>query len=213
MKHLYVVTHPQAAHHTAGLVGGWYDSALTNLGRFHAARIAQRLRELVPEDAPVEIFSSDLQRARQTAEAIASALHTPIQTTPDLREISYGAAEGQPQAWLDARFVHPPRIGDRLDHDIGIPGAETRRQFATRIYRAMERILASPCPYQVVVTHGFALTFVIAAWIGMPLEVSGRIAVASTSGGITHLHEDDRFHNRTIVRLNDTAHLDPGETG
>lgn len=208
MKHLYVVTHPQATHHTAGLVGGWHGSALTDLGRLHAARIAQRLREIIPEDAPVELYSSDLQRARQTAEAITSALRTPIQPTPDLREISYGDAEGQPQAWLDARFVHPPPTGNRLDHDVGIPGAETRRQFATRISRAMDRILASPCPEQIVVTHGFALTFVVAAWIGMPLEAADRIAVTAASGGITYLHEDDRFRNRAIVRLNDMSHLD-----
>lgn len=208
MKSLYVVAHPQATHHVDRLVGGWHDSALTDLGKRQAERIGLRLREIIPEDSPIELYSSDLQRARQTAEAIASALRMPIQPTPDLREISYGAAEGQPQSWLDACFVHPPLTGNRLDHDVGIPGAETRRQVATRISRAMDPILASPCPNQVIVTHGFALTFVVAAWIGMPLEAAGRIVVTSTSGGITHLHEDDRFHNRAIVRLNDTSHLD-----
>jgi probable phosphoglycerate mutase len=208
MKTLYVVTHSQATHHTDGLVGGWHDSALTDLGLRQADRIGQRLRELIPEDAPVELIASDLQRAHQTAEVIARHIQAPIQTTPDLREISYGEAEGKPQTWLDERFVYPPRIGNRLDHGYGIPGAETRREFATRIYRAMERFLASPCPHQVMVTHGFALTFVVAAWVEMPLDAAGSIAVASTSGGITHLREDDAFHNRGIVRLNDTSHLD-----
>jgi 2,3-bisphosphoglycerate-dependent phosphoglycerate mutase len=82
----------------------------------------------------------------QTAEAIARHIDRPIQTTPDLREISYGDAEGKPQSWLDERFIHPPRSGNRLDHEYGIPGAETRRVFAARISRAMDRILASPCP-------------------------------------------------------------------
>ena len=208
MRNLYVVTHPQSTHHTDGRVGGWFDSALTELGLVQAARMAQRIREHLPEDAPTEIYSSDLRRAYQTAEAIAHRLRTPIRTTPDLREISYGAAGGQPQSWLGERFVYPPRVGNRLDHCYGIPGAETRREFATRLYRAMDRILASPCPYQVVVTHGFALTFVVAAWIEMPLNAAGAIAVASTSGGITHLREDDAFHNRGVVTLNDTSHLD-----
>jgi probable phosphoglycerate mutase len=208
VKRLYVVTHPQATHHVEGVVGGWHDSALTDLGLRQAERIGQRLRQLVPEDAPTEITSSDLRRTRQTAEAIARALRTPIRTTPDLREISYGQAEGQPQSWLDAGFAHPPPAGNRLDHDVGIPGAETRRRFATRIYRAMDHILASPWPYQIVVTHGFALTFVVAAWVGMPLDSAGAIAVASTSGGITHLHEDGLFHNHSIVTANETSHLD-----
>jgi probable phosphoglycerate mutase len=211
VKHLYVVTHPQATHHTEGLVGGWFYSELTALGRRHAARIGQRLRELLPEDAPVELYSSDLQRAYQTAEAIAQRIGVPIQTMTDLREKSYGEAEGRPQAWLDERFVVPPRSGNRLDHHEGTPGAESRREFATRIYRAMDHILASACPYQIIVTHGFALTFVVAAWIEMPLEAAGAIAVTSTSGGITHLVEDDRYHNRGIVSLNDTSHLDRAE--
>jgi len=208
VRNLYVVTHAQSRHHTDGLVGGWYDSGLTGLGRRQAASIGRRVRELLPEHAPAELYSSDLLRAYQTAEAIARRIETPIQTIPDLREISYGEAEGKSQNWLDERFVHPPRLGNRLDHHYGIPGAETRREFATRIYRAMERILASPCPYQVMVTHGFALTFVVAAWIEMPLEAAGSIAVASTSGGITHLCQDDAFHNRAIVRLNDTSYLE-----
>lgn len=208
MRQLYVVTHPQATHHVDGLVGGWYDSELTDLGLAQAEAIAQRLRETIPHDAPVELYASDLRRAYQTAEAIAAQVRVPIQTMSDLREISYGEAEGRPQAWLDARFRFPPEDGNRLDHHSGIPGAESRRQCATRIYRAMARILARPCPYQIVVTHGFALTFVVAAWIEMPLEAVGVIAVPATSGGITYLHEDERFHNRGIVSVNDTAHLD-----
>ena len=211
LKHLYVVTHPQSQHHTDGLVGGWYDSGLTEPGLRHAARIGQRIRELLPEEAPAELYSSDLLRAYQTTEAIAHCLDVPIQTTADLREKSYGAAEGKPQAWLEARFVHAPPSGNRMDHREGIPGAESKREFGERIYHAMDRILASPCPYQIIVTHGFALTFVVAAWIKMPLDAAGSIHVTSTSGGITHLCEDDVFSNRGIVHLNDTSHLDGAE--
>lgn len=208
MRHLYVVTHPQAQHHIDKLVGGWYDSGLTELGRRQAACIAERLREVIPADVPVELYSSDLRRALQTAEAIALLLHAPMQTMADLREISYGEAGGKPQAWLDERFVYPPRLGNRMDHDYGVPGAETRRALASRVYRAMERILASECAHQIIVTHGFALTFVVAAWSRMPLDAAGYIAVKSTSGGITHLYEDDVYFNRGIVGLNDTFHLD-----
>jgi 2,3-bisphosphoglycerate-dependent phosphoglycerate mutase len=207
VKHLYVVAHTQATHHVEGRVGGWHDSSLTDLGRRQASLVARRLRDLVPEDAPVEIHASDLKRAFQTAEAIARLVPVPIRATADLREISYGAAEGKSQAWLDERFAPAPRGGNRLDHDIGIPGAETRRRFAQRIYRGMDRILASPCPHQIVVTHGFAVTFVVAAWIEMPLAAARSIAVHSTPGGVTLLVEDDRFRNRAIVSVNDTAHL------
>ena len=208
MRELYVVTHPQSTHHVDRLVGGWYDSDLTDLGLEQAARIGRRLRERIPRNVPVEIHSSDLKRTARTAEVIARLFDAPIATTADLREKSYGEAEGRPQAWLDDRFVLPPRVGDRMDHWEGIAGAETRRQVAQRIYRAMDRLLARPGSHQIIVTHGGALTFVVAAWIGMPLDAASYVAVRPTSGGITHLAEDDVSANRAIISLNDTAHLD-----
>ena len=117
---------PQARHHTAGLVGGWYDSQLTEFGLRQAAGIGQRLRELVPEDAPAELFSSDLRRAYQTAEVIAWRLGTPIRTIPDLREISYGEAEGRPQAWLDRAL----RLSAADRESAGSPLRDLRRRNA-----------------------------------------------------------------------------------
>ena len=207
MRRLYVVTHPEAAHHLSGEVGGWSDTALTERGLRQADAVAARIRELVPADAAVELHSSDLTRTVQTAEAIGARLGVRPALLPGLREKSYGVAEGRPQAWLDARFVPPPPTGNRLDHSEGIEGAETRREFAVRVYAAVDRILAGPGAHHVVVTHGFALTFVVCAWIGMPLESAGHVNFRSTSGGITVLEEDDFFANRSVVRLDDVAHL------
>lgn len=207
MRRLLVVTHPEAEHHRAGLVGGWFDSALTDRGHEQARAVAARVRELVPEGAEVGLWSSDLRRTRQTADAIGGLLGVAPVLLPGLREKSYGAAEGRPQAWLDARFVPPPATGNRLDHHEGIEGAETRRQFGTRVCAAVEEVLASPWAHSVVVTHGFALTFVVAAWIGMPLEAAGRVNFRTSSGGISVLEEDEFFANRTVVRLDDTSHL------
>ena len=206
-KDIYVVAHTQSQHHVGGLVGGWYDSALTDLGRRQADAVAARIAELVGDRRPVEVYSSDLLRAAQTAEPIAARLAAPVTHWPDLRERSYGVAGGKPSAWLDGRVVFAGKDGDRLDHRDGIEGAETRRELMTRIYRAMDRIAASPCATQVVVTHGFAMTFVVAAWIRMPLESAGWVSFRSNAGGITHLREDDELFDRAVVALNDRTHL------
>jgi probable phosphoglycerate mutase len=114
---------------------------------------------------------------------------------------------GKPDSWLEGRVVFAGKDGDRLDHRDGIDGAETRREFLTRIYRAMDRIVKSPCATQVVVTHGFAVTFVLAAWIWMPPESAGWVNFRSNAGGITHLGEDDVLFNRCVMSLNDPGHL------
>lgn len=207
LKRLYVVTHTESRHHTEGLVGGWFDSELTPRGLQQADLTAWRIRELVPEQVEVDLHSSDLRRAAQTARAIGDHLGVEPTYLSGLREKSYGEAEGRPQSWLDERFVPPPEQGDRMNHEEGLSGSETRHQFGRRIYDAVETILAGPCSHHVVVTHGFALTFVVAAWIHMPLEAAGHIALRSSSGGITVLEQDDFFHNRAVVALNDTSHL------
>ena len=110
MRWMYVVAHPEATHHVEGTVGGWHDSELTERGHAQAAAVAARLRELVPLDADVEVFSSDLRRTVQTAVPIAELFGVTPTLMPDLREKSYGLAGGRPQVWLDERFVPPPAV-------------------------------------------------------------------------------------------------------
>lgn len=208
---IYVVTHPEATHHREGLIGGWYDSDLTEKGLADAVSIARWVRGQIPAEVTTNIFSSDSLRARRTAEQVSSSLGSAVTLDRRLREKSYGTAEGRPQRWLDERFVPPPAAGDRLNHDEGIPGAETKRDFAARVYAAMEAITASPAEHQVIVTHGFALTFVVAAWIQMPLESLGYANFRSIPGSITTLRQDDYFHNRQVATLADTRHLEPTE--
>lgn len=207
MKTLYVVTHPEATHHVERVVGGQYDSELTARGHRDASAIGRRLAEIVPGGVQVELFTSDLKRTVQTADAISGLLDLSPVLMSDLREKSYGAAGGKPQQWLGDRFVLPPPTGERLHHNEGIQGAETRAQLAQRAYRAVDQITARDCSHQIVVTHGTALTFVICAWIRMPIESAGYASFRSTSGGITVLREDDRYHYRTVESLNNTSHL------
>ncbi|XOK10739.1 histidine phosphatase family protein [Agrobacterium tumefaciens] len=205
MKNIFVVTHTQSVHHVENKVGGWYDTELTPKGRADAEATAARLVALI-DSASVEIFSSDLLRASQTAAILAEHLKRPFETTPDLREISYGSAGGMPQEWLDARQIPAPEH-NRMDHRGGIADGETRREVAKRVYRSVNTIISRPCPTQVIVTHGFALTFVIAAWIKMPIESVGYASFPARSGCITHLRQDDYWQSRSVVALADVSHL------
>lgn len=206
MRTLHVVTHPQATHHVDGIVGGWHDSDLTPAGVEAAGRIGEALRTAIPDDAAVELYSSDLKRTSQTAEVIGKRFELEPVFDARLREASFGEAEGHPQARWDELFTPPPAEGDRMGHR-DIPGGESKSEVAQRVYAAVEAIAQRPCEHQIIVTHGYALTFVIAAWIRMPVESLGYAVFKAKSGSITTLHEDDRFHGRMVLRLGDTTHL------
>lgn len=205
MRDVFVVTHTQSRHQVEETVGGWYDTELTAKGRADAMRVADALADRLAGRATT-LFSSDLVRAAETAEIIGHRVGATPQLLSDLREMSYGEAGGKPQAWLKLREQAAPD-DNRLNFRLDIPGAESRYEFASRIYRALDAILSEPCQTQIVVTHGFALTFVIAAWIRMPIEAVGYVNFAAAPGGITHLREDDYWKNRGVLQINDTSHV------
>uniref|UniRef100_A0AAU2UVP5 Histidine phosphatase family protein n=1 Tax=Streptomyces sp. NBC_00003 TaxID=2903608 RepID=A0AAU2UVP5_9ACTN len=161
----------------------------------------------------MELFSSDLQRTLRTAQEVAELFGVKPMVDRRLREKSYGEAEGKPQEWLDQRFLPPPAAGERMHHHEGVKGSETKAAWAQRIYAATDEILQNPCEHQIIVTHGGSLTFVVASWIKMPIESAGYASFRAPSGSITTLREDDFFHNRQVVSLGDTRHLDSAKTG
>lgn len=206
MRRIAVVVHAEAQHHVDRLVGGWFGSPLTERGREQARRVGLALQGVFPQPH-VPIFSSDLLRARETAGIVGGILESPVTVEQGLRELSYGVAEGQPKAWLDERITPTPTHGSRLDHRV-CEGAESRRDIATRVYATMNAILTSDRRDIAIVTHGFAATFVIACWIGLPIESGDYVAFAASPAGISLLVEDDVFRNRIVSYLNDTRHLD-----
>ncbi len=115
--------------------------------------------------------------------------------------------KASPKTGCDSECSTCPGGAPRLDHRDGIENAETKREFLTRIYRVFQLIESRPDPVQVIVTHGYAMTFVVACWIGMPLESAGLVNFRSSPGSITHLHEDDVYFNRNVMQLNDNSHL------
>jgi broad specificity phosphatase PhoE len=84
---------------TSGLYQGHSDVELSAVGRRQARAVAHRLRY-----EPVErIYSSDLVRARATAEAIAAAHGLQVETDVRLREFHFGEWEGSTWAEITAR--------------------------------------------------------------------------------------------------------------
>ncbi len=207
MRTLYVVTHPEVTHRGQDLVGGWFDCALTERGRRAAAAIADELERRVPVDAVVDVVTSDLKRTTETAEAIAGRFNVQPRPHQGLRETSDGQAQGETQAWLDEHLVQFPASGELMNDWDNIAGPETRLQFAARVYAALDDILTAAATHQVIVTHGSVARFVLARWVKMPLDSGAYVNSRLTSGGISVLREDDFFHNRLIINLNEVSHL------
>ena len=206
MRNVYVVTHAQSLHHVEKRVGGWYDTSLTELGNVQAGKTGRFLGSAIGSEN-AELFSSDLRRAAETAEIIGRSIVRPVRLDLRLREMSYGEAEGKPQSWFRERIKPRPVDSDRLNHRV-YKGAENRREVAERVDAALNDILERGALDTVIVTHGFASTFLVMAWMCVPAEYMGYCGLPSKPGCVTKLHEDDFFGNRSVDYLCSTAHLE-----
>jgi uncharacterized phosphatase len=89
---IYIVRHGETEWNAAGRIqGGMADSPLTETGKKQAAEIREKFKS-VHFDA---LFSSDLLRAKHTAEIIALERQLVVNTTNLIRERMYGKFEGR----------------------------------------------------------------------------------------------------------------------
>ena len=90
---LVLVRHGETGANIDGVWHGSTDTPLTSRGRAQAASVAAFLAKAY--DGAVAIYSSDLQRARDTADAIGAAQELPVSVDTGLREYDLGAWEGK----------------------------------------------------------------------------------------------------------------------
>ena len=94
MKNIFTIQHTQSVHHTNGMVGSWTDWDLTELGKIQADQIGKKLKdELSGKD--VIMYSSDLKRAKQTADEISKYLGVEPVLRKELRERNLGKCCGK----------------------------------------------------------------------------------------------------------------------
>ena len=203
MKELIIIQHCQSEHHVNGMSGGWTDTPLTKLGREQAKHIGERLSIEINGDEYV-MYSSDLLRASQTADIIAEYLDIKVNLYPKLRERNFGIATGKSREWLRSNLLSVSQI-DRLDHR-PVEGAETWREFYTRIANGLNEIQKDDSEKVIIVSHGGALNNIIAWWLKIPIDVLNNCRFKGKPGAITKLNIDDN-NFRVLSNLSDDIHL------
>jgi broad specificity phosphatase PhoE len=143
-----MVRHGQSAWNAEGRWQGWTDVALTPLGEAQAHARGVALAAGGIGDAVV--YSSDLQRARRTAELIAAALDATVAIEPRLRERFGGEWQGHTAAEIDERWPGMREQWRRRELHAP-PGAESDETV----------LAAAPGDHAIVlVTHGGVLRLV-----------------------------------------------------
>ncbi len=212
MKTIITIQHPQSEQHINRQIGSWADWDLTPLGIAQAEMIGKRLAAEMA-GYPCRIRSSDLRRARHTAEIIADCLRTTVIFTEVLREQFLGEAVGKSKNWARDHVQSPvwPHTVDRAVSVDGrlFDGAESLRDVWNRLLPLYHQIVESPEKRWILVSHDGTLGIFYAMWLGWKPEMLEKFALSGKSGGVSFLHEDEEGH-RMIERLNDMSYI--GET-
>ncbi|MGD0929218.1 MAG: histidine phosphatase family protein [Candidatus Korobacteraceae bacterium] len=141
----------------AGLFCGHSDPPLSAQGLAQLSDLNRRLRGF----SLSHIFSSDLQRARQTAESVAHRRNLQVHSLVSLRELAFGSWEGLDWEQVVARNSAFAQQWLDLNPSLAAPEGEEFEDFRKRIHAAMEQIatqVKNGCA--VVVTHaGVIRTF------------------------------------------------------
>ena len=151
MKHLLLIRHAETD--MAGRFCGHSDPELSPRGRQQLAGVVDRLSEYAIQ----QIYTSDLRRARQTAEAIASHFGIGVEVRPGLREIHFGLWEGL--SWSEIEACDPVLAKSWAERypNCTAPSGESLQRFERRA-RAEGAFLfaaATECPIAVVAHAGF----------------------------------------------------------
>lgn len=200
MTELILIRHGETDWNRELRFQGQLDVPLNSVGLEQARRVAQRLAG----ETLHGLVSSDLQRALQTAQAVAVPSQAEPQLEAGLREQHFGVMEGlrvpdiqlaHPQAW--AQWV-------RFEADYAFEGGESTRMFHARVLAAVQA-LAGRYPGQrlAVVTHGGALDMVYRSALG--LSLSGPRQCEIPNAGISRVRL--RGAGIEILDWADTRHL------
>ena len=185
-KIIYTVQHTQSEHHVNGYVGAWGNWNLTELGKEQARKIGEWLCKHEVCDDTYKMYSSDLNRAAQTADEIQKILKladSSVSKSQLLREINLGAGNGKPRDWYNEHVAKAPEV---YNPDFrSFPDAESDRDLWNRLYDFYKQMIASDDERLIIVSHGGALSFLISMIMGDTFEDRKKRNVFGRSGSVS----------------------------
>jgi broad specificity phosphatase PhoE len=167
MTEIWLIRHGQTDWNRAGRFQGHTDIPLNDRGVEQAHELAQKLAN----EHFAAIFSSDLSRARQTAEIVAASLHLSIHPDIRLREIGQGTWEGLSLLEVQQKYAVDLRQADEAPETSRAPGGESVLEVATRMQQAADEIARRyPTERVLIVSHGLAVSALYCLANQIPLK-------------------------------------------
>jgi len=206
MTRLLLIRHGETEWNQSGRYQGQTDVPLSEVGLAQAQALARRLAG----ETLHAVYTSDLSRARQTAEAIAAPHGLAVRPDPRLRELDFGQWEGLTYAQVLERDPEARAFWDSGDPSAKPPGGESREQMLERV----RLVLADLARHEdgqtlAVVGHGGSLKLLLCLALGMAPTRYWQLRLDNASLSELSLYEKGAI----LSSLNDFQHLEEMASG
>lgn len=201
MTLILLIRHAQNEWVRSGRLAGWTPGVhLNEKGRRQAEALGERLASANLR----AIYSSPLERAVETAEAIAQ--HYPdltVTVEEGIGEVDYGGWTGMPLRKLRRRRLW--KVVQRYPSNAVFPDGEGLREMQFRAVSAIERIVEQhPTGPIAIVAHADVIRVVFAHYAGIHLDLFQRLVISPASITTLALQRMGPY----IIRMNDTSHYE-----
>jgi broad specificity phosphatase PhoE len=203
--YLYLIRHGQTDANINKIYQGNSNVPLNDSGKEQAKILAWRFKGY-PIGA---LYSSDLERALETARAINQYHDLNLVIERDLQEISLGEWQGKTREQVKSEysdFIQKRRDNDDI-YTTAVPGGESYQMLEKRAMAMLEKITGeSEEEHVAIVTHGGIIKSIIGHILELPHQKRNAFDIYNTS--ITVLKYSVEKNRFKIKALNDTAHLE-----
>lgn len=199
MVNLYLIRHGRQSSNLCN-----FDGDLSEEGRIQTELLTQRLKHYNID----ALYSSNLLRAKQTAEVINATLGLKHEIREELREISFGLLEGNSNEYNSEHFRDFKIEQQKLLEDIPYPEGENGTFVYERAMPVIQEIVQSGKGNIAVVTHGGTIRVLLAALFGRNQARRFLFGVSLEDTSITQLIYNVRKDRFYLERFNDSAHLE-----
>ena len=200
MKEIFLIRHGRQCSKLCNV-----DVALDDTGRRQAVLVGRRLMTYGIE----KLYSSELIRARETAEIMNEYLELPCETLPDIQEINFGGFTGKTDE--DIRRIYGEFRKRRSSHEEDIPypdGGECGRDVVRRVMPQLRSLCRRQENRIAVVTHGGVIRSVCAQILHTEQRHKLKFAIDMENTSLTELIYDEERDFFILERFNDYAHLE-----
>lgn len=201
MGRVYLIRHGEVAWNKENAYVGSTDLPLNDTGREQAKKLA----DAMATKGLAAIYSSDLSRARETAETIGAKVGLAVNTVHELQEVSYGDWEGLPETEIARRWPDLFVAWRQDALSVRIPGGESFAEMRDRAFDAFCRIARAHPDQAIAITAHKSVNRVLLCCL---LEVNPsnyrRIGQGNACVNVVEMRKDGTF---VVEAINERCHL------